>query len=180
MTDDSRARLSEVAYERASAQLDHQRARLSEIRTNASILLAATALVASFLGEWSLDKGEGAFGALALGAFVLGVLFGIAPVWPVLQTESEHSDALVARISRAAAKLIPGHDVWGRGPSVDEIIDMNDDPPGSALACAATKMSECAEVNSRITDRRSAWVVGCGALLAVQVLCWVANAIAEK
>jgi hypothetical protein len=41
-------------------------------------------------------------------------------------------------------------------------------------------MSESANVNYKIIiDRRSVWVVGSGVLLAVQVLFWIANALAE-
>ena len=82
MTDHADCDVDKLAYERASATLDHQCARLSEIRTNSSILLAATALVATFLGKWSLDKGEGTFGDLAIAAFVVGILCGIAPSGP--------------------------------------------------------------------------------------------------
>jgi hypothetical protein len=181
MVDDPVPVLHRLAYERAVAVLDHQRARLSEIRTNSSILLAATALVASFLGKWSLDKGDGTFGALALGAFVLGVLCGIAPVWPVVQTPRAGLRGLLSRLmSPSTAAKLTGGLLWGRGPTVRDILAMEKDGPASAYATLAIALSDCAAENDKIINRRSAWVVACGLCLAAQVVLWVVNALAEN
>jgi hypothetical protein len=173
--------LHKLAYERAAAVLDHQRARLSEIRTNSSILLAATALVASFLGDWSLDKGEGTFGVLALGTFVLGILCGIAPVWPVIQAQNAGLRGLLSHLlSPRAAKRLTGNLTWGRGPSAREILAMTDVGTATAYARVAAALGDCAAENDSIINRRSAWVVACGLLLAAQVVLWVGNALAQN
>ena len=171
--------LHALAYERAVAILDHQRARLSEIRTNSSILLAATALVASFLGEWSLDKGEGAFGALALGAFVVGILCGIMPVWPVIQTPRAGLRGLLSRVlpANVAAKLTGGL-LWRRGPTAHDILGMEDDRTTSTQVRLAAALGDCVGDNDKIINRRSTWVVACGLFLSAQVVFWVANALA--
>ena len=170
-----------LAYERAAAILGHQRARLSEIRTNSSVLLAATALVASFLGTWSLDKGEGMFGALALGIFALGILCGIAPVWPVIHTSGSGLRGLLARVlpHHDAAKQTEGL-LWRRGPTVRDILAMESDGTPNAHARLAIELSDCVAGNDRIIHRRSAWVVACALLLAAQVLLWIVNALAEN
>jgi hypothetical protein len=169
------APIDQLAYERITATLDHQRARLSEIRTNSSILLAATALVASFLGKWSLDKGEGTFSAVALAAFVLGILCGIAPVWPVTQTPDTGLRGIVSRVPlrNVATKLNKGP-FWRRGPTVPEILGME---ATSAYEQLATALSRLAADNDRIINRRSSWVAACGVLLAAQVLLWVTNGL---
>jgi hypothetical protein len=175
--DRSESAVAKLAYERASARLDQQRARLSEIRTNASILIAATALVASFLGKWSLDKGEGVFGRVALVAFVLGILCGIAPVWPVLETSQAGVRGLLSRVTSAdsAAKLTGGL-LWGRGPTVAEVLTIDEPRVYEELA---TALDRCASDNEKIIVRRSTWVVGCGTFLAVQVVLWIVNGLAE-
>jgi hypothetical protein len=180
VADDHATAVHALAYERATAVLDHQRARLSEIRTNASILLAATALVASFLGNWSLDKGEGTFAGLALGAFVLGIFCGIAPVWPVIQTPRAGLRGLLSRlVPPALAIKVTGGLSWRRGPTIQDVLAMDDGGVGGAYATLAVALSDCAAENDKIINRRSAWVVACGVLLAVQVVLWIANALAE-
>lgn len=178
MTGHADCDVDKLAYERASATMDHQRARLSEIRTNSSILLAATALVASFLGKWSLDKGEGTFGDLAIAAFVLGILCGIAPVWPVIQTPAAGLRGLLSLvISRDTSARVTGGLLWGRGPSVPEILGMD---RTNAYELVAKELDACASNNDKIIRRRSAWVVGCGLFLAAQVLLWIVNALVNS
>jgi hypothetical protein len=177
--DDPVAAVDALAYERAVALVEQQRARLSEIRTNSSILIAATALVASFLGKWSLDKGEGTFGGLALGAFVLGILCGVAPIWPVIQTPGAGVRGLLSRIfSPSVAMKLTGGLWWRRGPTVQDILSMEPRGEASAYRRLAVALSDYAAENDKIINRRTTWVVACGGLLAVQVVLWIANGLA--
>jgi hypothetical protein len=161
MADNPATAVSALAYERAAAVLDHQRARLSEIRTNSSILLAATALAASFLGDWSLDKGEGAFAGLALGAFVLGILCGIAPVWPVIQTPRAGLRGVLSRlVSPGVALRLTGGLSWRRGPTAQDVLAMDHDGVGSAYATLAVALSDCVPrrtTRSSTEDRHGLW-----------------------
>src|ERR1700733_5480083 len=80
------ARLEEITYEAGRHALADQEALASGIRQRTGTLLAAHALVASFLGATVIRAyGLDAFGWIALGALVLGL--GIAAVllapWPL-------------------------------------------------------------------------------------------------
>jgi hypothetical protein len=162
--------------------LAHQRARLSKVRTNSSILLASTALVASFLGEWSLDKDAGMFGWFALAALAFGIVCGVAPVWPVID---EKDPGLLSRLlSRVlpdcvVAKLNVGL-VWRRGPGVGDILRMEQDGTPHAHARLAERLGACVGDNDKIIVTRSWWVVACAVLLAAQVALWIANGFASK
>jgi hypothetical protein len=59
-----------LAYELALRALDQQEAALVELRSRTGILLAASALTASFLGAPALSGGLDVPVALALAAFV--------------------------------------------------------------------------------------------------------------
>lgn len=74
---------------------------------------------------------------------------------------------------RTAEKLTLGL-LWGRGPSVTEILDMD---RTNAYKRIAEALDECAADNDKIIRRRSTWVVACGFFLAAQVLLWIANVL---
>jgi hypothetical protein len=180
MPQDPVRELHQLAYERAATLLDRQRARLMETRTNGSILIAATALAASFLGRWSLDKGEGTFAELAIAAFALGILFGVAPLWPVMITPRSGQRGLIARLlPHIEAWSMTEERAWRRGPTGKEILAIDDQKAATAQATLALLLTECLEANSRIVRRRSTWVVGCAICLAAQTLFWIANAAAK-
>jgi hypothetical protein len=173
--------LPRLAYERASWLLEYQRARVTETRSNSSILIVATALVASFLGKWSLDKGEGTLATLGLVAFALGILCGIAPMWPIIVLPTAGMTGLLSRIvpDRVRHRLLNAGPVWDRGPGAKDILAMSDQESAAALTTLAIKFTECAEVNERILRRRTKWLIACKLCLAAQVLLWIANALAS-
>ncbi|MGP8241868.1 MAG: hypothetical protein ACLQQB_08915 [Solirubrobacteraceae bacterium] len=80
------ARLEEIAYEAGRHALADQEALVSGIRQRTGTLLAAHALVASFLGAAVIrTHGLDGFGWIALGALVLGLAIAavlLAP-WPL-------------------------------------------------------------------------------------------------
>ena len=68
-------RLEEIAYEAGREALADQEALVAGIRQRTGTLLAAHALVASFLGATTIrEVGLGFWGWLALGALVLGLV----------------------------------------------------------------------------------------------------------
>jgi hypothetical protein len=62
-----------LAYDSALRALDKQEALLDEVRGRTGILLAASALAASFLGNSAFRDPNAALAAIALGAFVLTI-----------------------------------------------------------------------------------------------------------
>jgi hypothetical protein len=77
------ARLEQVTYEAGRHALADQEALVSGIRQQTGTLLAAHALVASFLGATVIrGHGLGVFGWIALGALVLGLGVAAALLGP--------------------------------------------------------------------------------------------------
>jgi hypothetical protein len=67
-------RLEEIAYDAGRGALADQQTLVSDIRQRTGMLLAAHALVASFLGAAAIRAhGLGPWGWVALGALVLGL-----------------------------------------------------------------------------------------------------------
>jgi hypothetical protein len=67
------ADLAQIAYEASLRSLDKQAEVLNELRSRTGLLLAASSLAASFLGERTLDEGVLGLTALALIAFAVAV-----------------------------------------------------------------------------------------------------------
>jgi len=65
--------LERLAYDAALRALDKQEALLDELRGRTGILLAASALAASFLGDSAVREPNVLLAAVALGAFVLTI-----------------------------------------------------------------------------------------------------------
>ena len=62
-----------MAYDAALRALDKQEALVDELRGRTGILLAASALAGSFLGDSAFREPNGVLAVLALGAFVLTI-----------------------------------------------------------------------------------------------------------
>jgi hypothetical protein len=62
-----------LAYDSALRALDKQEALLNELRSRTGVLLAASALAASFLGETAFGSASGLIAAVALGAFLFSI-----------------------------------------------------------------------------------------------------------
>jgi hypothetical protein len=92
----------QLAYEQAKGRLQRQVDRLHEVRSTTNFLIAATALVASFLGDKALQPSGagkalkpsdiGLLEYLALGALALGVFCGIRALMAI----KDHEPANVA------------------------------------------------------------------------------------
>lgn len=71
-----------LAYESAVRALDKQEALLEELRGRTGILLAASALAASFLGESAFRDASGWLAAVALLAFVVSIAASVFVLVP--------------------------------------------------------------------------------------------------
>jgi hypothetical protein len=74
--------LERISYEESLRSLDKQEAVLGEIRSRAGLLLAASSLSASFLGEPALDRGSTVLGVAALVAFGLSLVASVYILLP--------------------------------------------------------------------------------------------------
>jgi hypothetical protein len=150
------ARLEDITYEAGRHALSDQEALVSGIRQRTGTLLAAHALVASFLGATVIRAhGLDGFGWIALAALVLG-------------------------LSVAAVLLAP----WPLGFSIGarELYDQlspqaqaeADDDGLSWLAEAGYVYQACCEANEGKV-RSMSWLSGVlGVLMIVQTLAWLA------
>jgi hypothetical protein len=74
--------VQQLAYELSRAALARQEEVMNELRARTGTLLAASSIVASFLGSRASDEGSGIFTLLALGVFVISVgasIYVLAP-----------------------------------------------------------------------------------------------------
>jgi hypothetical protein len=155
------ARLEEITYEAGRHALADQEALVSGIRQRTGTLLAAHALVASFLGAAVIRAhGLDAFGWVALGALVLGL--GVAAVllapWP-LKFSIEARDLYNQLYERASAEA---HD--------DAL---------SWLAEAGYSYQEICEENTRKV-RLMSWFSGTLSILMIaQTMAWLATLAVE-
>jgi hypothetical protein len=74
--------LARLAFEASLRSLDKQEAVLAEIRSRAGLLLAASSLAASFLGEPALQEGSRALGLAALAAFGVSLAASVYVLLP--------------------------------------------------------------------------------------------------
>jgi hypothetical protein len=82
---DERDSLQRVAYQRSVSALRHQEAVLTRLWERTGTLLAASSIVASFLGARALDDGFGTLTVLGLVAFVLSVLASVYVLFSYLR-----------------------------------------------------------------------------------------------
>jgi hypothetical protein len=76
------ADLARIAYEASLRTLDKQDELLQELRSRTGLLLAASSLAASFLGEPALDEGSRPVAVTALAAFAVSVLASLYVLFP--------------------------------------------------------------------------------------------------
>jgi hypothetical protein len=76
------ADLARIAYEASLRSLDKQDELLTELRSRTGLVLAASSLAASFLGEPALDEGSRALAVAALVAFAVSVLASLYVLFP--------------------------------------------------------------------------------------------------
>lgn len=75
--------LEEITYDIGRAALADQESLVSGIRSRTGTLVAAQALVASFLGGAVADRGSfGVFGWAAMTMLVLGLVLAVVLLWP--------------------------------------------------------------------------------------------------
>lgn len=71
-----------MSYEQSLRSLDKREGLLDEIRSRAGLLLAASSLSASFLGEPALDRGSTVLGIAALVAFAVSIAASVYILLP--------------------------------------------------------------------------------------------------
>ena len=152
-------RLEEIIYQAGRHALADQEALVSGIRQRTGTLLAAHALVASFLGA-AVIRGHGldAFGWIALGALVLGlgVAAALLAPWPL-------------RFSIGARDLY--NQLYRRVSA-----EAHDDGL-SWLAEAGYSYQAMREMNERKV-RLMSWLSGAlGVLMIAQTLAWLASLV---
>lgn len=74
--------LPQLAFDASLRALDKQEQLLNEIRARTGLLVAASSLAASFLGEPALSEGRRVVGILALAAFALSIGLSIYVLIP--------------------------------------------------------------------------------------------------
>jgi len=155
------ARLEEITYEAGRHALADQEALVSGIRQRTGTLLAAHALVASFLGAAVIRAhGLNAFGWIALGALVLGL--GAAAVllapWD-LKFSLKARDLYNQLYQRAS-------------------VEAHDDTLSWLAEAGYTYQTRCEE-NTRKVQLMS-WLSGAlGILMIVQTVAWLAALAVE-
>ena len=168
---------AKVAFELVKSRLDRQAVRLAEIRTNSSVLLAAAALIASFLGRTSIDR-NGLSGAnwVAITLLVAGVLVGIRPLWPVRVPSATSSPRrFLGSIPRVGPRLVAlsGVDmVWRGSLSVAEVLELDSKRDEHTRLAVAKRLAGNVESNQAIVNRRSRWVIATSLCLFGQVTAW--------
>jgi hypothetical protein len=75
--------LAQLSYEAAMRSLERQEARLEELRARTGVLIAASALAASFLGETAFKHPDPrGLALLALGAFIISIVASVYVLLP--------------------------------------------------------------------------------------------------
>jgi hypothetical protein len=163
-----------VAFELMKARLDRQTARIAEMRSNSSVLLAATALIASFLGKASIDRaGLNAANWCALAFLIAGVVVGIRPLWPVRTFEHRtKTQRVVELFGDRFAELTGVRLIWRADLSVAEVQALAEQDPARIRMSAAEVLEGRARTNGTIIGRRVWWVMCASLLLLAQVAAW--------
>lgn len=142
-----------LALEEARRGLDVQRAALDEVRSRTAIVLAASAVVISFLGAQTLRQEGWSIGAgVAVLAFAATLALGTGILWPVKG----------AWKFRADARAI-----------LEDFVDADPTPQVSARRHLALSMQAAAEHNSgRLEQLYIQFQLAC-ATLGVQAVLWI-------
>jgi hypothetical protein len=168
-----------VAFEIAQARLNRMAARLAEVRTNASVLLAATALVAGFLGDKSItgSSPEG-WDWVALAFLIAGVL---AAVRPLARVRGKRIPGKPSSWERRLGHLRFGDRlvkwagvdlVWKAFLSADEVLVLDRESRDHVRLLAAHQLLERAKENGQLIERRSIWVGWSALCLVGQIISW--------
>lgn len=170
---------AEIAWDTAQARLGRQGARLAELRTNSSVLLAASALVATFLGEASLGGAQPTgWGWAAIVCFVLGILAGIRPLWPVRdRAAATAGDRLLSAVPLLGDWLAQKSGVqlvWRSNLPLAEIAGQ----AAEERFASAHKLMIYADENQRLIARRARWIMWASLFLFAQALAWTLDLIA--
>jgi hypothetical protein len=168
---------AKVALELVRSRLDRQGVRLAEIRTNSSVLLATTALIASFLGKSSIDQnGLSEANWVAIAFLVAGVLLGIRPLWPVRDPSGTSIPTkvlcAVPLFGKRLVKLFGGDSLWFGAPPVYEVAALDAQPNVETRLAVANSLEANVEANQKILNRRSRWVIHTSLCLFGQVVAW--------
>lgn len=105
-------RFEEIAYELSRTALADQASLMADLRSRAATLVAAQALVASFLGDAATDGGSlGPWGWAAVGSLLLGLLLATVIVAPwkmaySLDLHEIHSDLRKVAAREAEARTL--------------------------------------------------------------------------
>jgi hypothetical protein len=144
---------SEIVYDQAVRAIEQQARQLDELRTRAAVILAASGVATGFLGHSAFAAGIGAFGYLAIVAFVASALAG---VWV----------------------LLPRWDAWEFSINAKQLFPyfLDAGEPESAEALfqyLANEIQTDFESNSGLLGKLYFWfTVSCEAL-AIEVVLWL-------
>ena len=157
-----------LAFEQASAEIERQRSRIAEIRANAGIVIAATSLVASFLGSKTIDLRHGVdcVSAVALAFLPMGLLLTCRALWPVRDLTAKgcfahwfgKGPAFLLRLSGTAL-------IWRHRLSPEDWATID-------LASAAERLKEYADENQKLLDRRANMLMAAILVLVLQACLW--------
>lgn len=152
-TDDRIKQVETLAVEEARRGLDVQRTALDEVRSRTAIVLAASAVVISFLGAQTLGRqGWSITAGLALVAFASTLALGAGILWPVKG----------GWLFRADARTI-----------LEDFADANPPPRVSAQRHLALSLQAAADHNQvRLGRLYLQYQLACVAL-GVQTVLWV-------
>lgn len=148
-------RLEEITYEAGRAALADQESRVSDIRQRTGTLLAAQALVASFLGSAAINGQRfDVWSWLALVAFVVGLVLAAAVLAPWSLTFAVDPRDLYRQLqAQAADEVSEGTLVW--------------------LVAAALLYRKLRQDNRATVELISRCSAGLGAVMVVQTLLWL-------
>lgn len=154
-------------FDQASAVVARQGIRLAEIRTNAGIVIAATSLVASFLGSKviELEKGSHGVSDFALALLFVGLGFTVRALWPLRDATGEGiAEKVIGKVSASLVRLSRTDLVWRAGLSGDDL--------SLPLSQAAQKLTEYADDNQKLLDRRANMLMAAIFVLFLQGILW--------
>lgn len=141
-----------VVYEQAARAIEQQSRQLDELRSRTAVILAAAGVVTGFLGGPDAKSGLGAFGYLALAAFVVAAL---SSIWVLLPRWTAWSFSINAK------RLLPFF-----------LDETEPEPVESLFRYLATEIQDDYAENADELDRLFAgFNIACMAL-AVEVVLW--------
>lgn len=152
-----------------SGIIARQSTRLAEIRTNAGIVIAAIALVASFLGAQTIerDRGTHALADVALVLLPVSIFFTARSLWPVRdETARGWAEAVIGALPRTdwLVRLSGTQLIWRH--CLDEQRKKHDE--GSPAA----RLEGYKRENQKLINRRAGNLMAAISLLVVQAMLW--------